>query len=130
MRDESIVWKGDIASPETGVTAVGISAADRIDAVRDAALRSAVTHRAWYVVESGDDCEVRDNYAGAWQKRSIVGPDGHALRFEPDFCYRVWFRDGSGILVEARSEREARLVAIVHASAQGSGQRVRRVEEL
>ena len=112
------------------MTAVGISAADRIDAVRDAALRAAVTHRAWYVVESGDDCEVRDSYAGAWEKRWIVGPDGHALRFEPDICYRVWFRDGSGVLVEARSEREARLVAIVHASAQVSGQRVRCVEEL
>ena len=66
--------------------------------------------------------------ATAWTR--LGTQDVHALRFEPDFCYRVWFRDGSGILVEARSESEARLVAIVHASARRSGQRVRRVEEL
>lgn len=112
------------------MTAVGITAADRIDAICDAALRAAVTRRAWYVVENDDNCEVRDSYAGAWRKCWIVGPDGHALRFEPDLCYRVWFRDGSGILVEARSEHEARLVAIVHSSAEGAGRRVRLVEEL
>ncbi len=99
-------------------------------AIADATSRAAMTRRPWYVMESGDDLVVCDNYARAWSKCWIVGSDANTVRFEPDFCFRVWYRDGSGILVEARSEREARLVAIVHATSEGAGRTVKLVEEL
>lgn len=100
------------------------------DAVADAASRASVTRRPWYVLDIGDDFVVRDNYTGPWTKCWIVGSDRNVVRFEADFCFRVWYRDGSGILVEARSAREARLVAIVHATSEGGGRTVKVVEDL
>lgn len=96
----------------------------------DAASRASVTKRPWYVMETGDELVVRDNYDRTWTKCWIVGSDSNAVRFEPDITFRVWYRDGSGILVEARSEREARLVANVHATSEGAGRTVKLVEEL
>ena len=107
-----------------------LSAARHVEAIADAASRAAVTHRAWYVMEIGDDYVVRDDYADAWTRCWIVGSDGRTVRFEPDVCFRVWYRDSSGVLVEARNEREARLIAIVHATSEGAGRTVRLVEEL
>lgn len=100
------------------------------NAVADAASRATVTKRPWYVVETSGELVVSDTYARAWAKCWIVGSDSNAVRFEPDITFRVWYRDGSGILVEARSEYEARLVAIVHATSEGAGRTVKLVEEL
>lgn len=100
------------------------------NAVADAASRASVTRHPWFVLDIGDDLVVRDNYTGPWTKCWIIGSDRNVVRFEPDFCFRVWYRDGSGILVEARSAGEARLVAIVYATSEGAGRTVEHVEEL
>ncbi len=41
-------------------------------------------------------------------------------------CYRVWFQDGSALLVDAESEKEARTKAIATAKFQGAFKQVRK----
>jgi len=100
------------------------------EAVKDAASRAQVSLRPWYVLECDGYLSVRPDYSGAWTRAWVVGSDLRAVAFEPDFCFRVWYRNGTGILIEARNVREARRIGALHARSAGTGSAVRLVEEL